>query len=147
LKKHRFFRQPRLAPAINKNWQRLAWEILFIPFDRELRIEATRLRQSEFSLGIVPLHGLTRRQIGVGKIGPEPCVNCSLKLRKRRVKPTQASLGSAQQIMQAALAAADRVPNLQQIACPTAAPRPLASLRNGARDGTQLRLRHERLRC
>ena len=63
------------------------------PFDRELRIETTRLRQSEFRLGVVPLRGLSSRQKGVGKIGPVPCVNCSLKLRNRRVKPTQANLG------------------------------------------------------
>ena len=75
------------------------------PFDRELRIETTRLRQSEFRLGVVPLRGLSSRQKGVGKIGPVPCVNCSLKLRNRRVKPTQANLGNAQ----------DRVPERRRL--------------------------------
>ena len=66
------------------------------PFDRELRIETARLRQSEFCLGVVPLRSLSSRQKDVGKIGPEPCINSSLILRNRRVKPTQASLANAQ---------------------------------------------------
>jgi hypothetical protein len=61
-----------------------------------LRIETARLRQSEFCLGVVPLRSLSSRQKGVGKIGPEPCINSSLILRNRRVKPTQASLANAQ---------------------------------------------------
>jgi hypothetical protein len=41
-----------------------------------LRIEATRFRQGEFRLGIVPLCGLSCRQKGIGPKGPKPCVNC-----------------------------------------------------------------------
>jgi hypothetical protein len=68
------------------------------PFDRELRIETARLRQSEFRLGVVPLRGLSPRQKDVGKVGPVSCVNPSLKLSNRRVKPTQTSLANAQDL-------------------------------------------------
>ena len=90
-----FFRQPGLAQAVdNDRW----WLASFSaePFDRELRIETTRLRQSEFRLGVVPLRGLSSGQNGVGNIGPVSCVNCSLKFLDRRVKPTPANLGKAQ---------------------------------------------------
>ena len=89
-----FFRQPCLAQALNDHWR--DWPVLQEPFDRELRVEATRLRHGEFRLGVVPLRGLSSRQKGVGKKGPVPRVNCSLKLLNRRVKPTQANLGNAQ---------------------------------------------------
>jgi len=40
------------------------------PFDRELRVDTTRLRHGEFRLSVVPLRGLSCRQKGVGNVGP-----------------------------------------------------------------------------
>ncbi len=95
------FRQPRLAQALYDHWR--DWGPgLQEPFDRELRIETTGLRQSELRLDVVPRRGLSSRQKGVGKKGPKPCVNSSLKLANRRVKSTQANLGNAQDRVPAA---------------------------------------------
>ena len=90
-----FFRKPGLAQAIDNNrwdWRRLRQK----PFDRELRIETTRLCQSQFRLGVVPFRGLSSRQKGVGKIGRVSRVDGTLKLLDRRVKPTPAKFGKAQ---------------------------------------------------
>ena len=56
-----FFRKPGLAQAIdNDRWGRRLGQK---PFDCELRVETTRLRQSQFRLGVVPFRGLSSRQI------------------------------------------------------------------------------------
>jgi hypothetical protein len=55
-----FFGKPSLAQAIDDHW----WDWgpgLQEPFDGELRIETTRLRQSEFRLGVVPRRSLSSR--------------------------------------------------------------------------------------
>ena len=77
-------------------------------FDRELGSETTRLCQSRFRLGVVPLRGLSSRQKGVGNKDPVPRVNRSLKLRNRHVKPTQATLGNALQPVPEAAEGRDR---------------------------------------
>jgi hypothetical protein len=55
-----FFRKAGLAQAIdNDRWGRRLGQK---PFDCELRVETTRLRLSQFRLGVVPLRGLSSRQ-------------------------------------------------------------------------------------
>ena len=83
-----FFRKPGLAQAIDNNgWGR---RLCRKPFDCELRVETTRLRQSQFRLGVVHFRGLSSSQKGVGKIGRVSRGNGTLKLLDRRVKPTPA---------------------------------------------------------
>jgi hypothetical protein len=94
--KHSFLRHASLSQTLDDNCWRRAWCLFRIPLDRELWIEPTRLGQSEFCRSVVPLRGLSSCQKGVGKIGPVPRLDCSLKLRKRRVKPAQTSLGKAE---------------------------------------------------
>jgi hypothetical protein len=91
---HSFFREPGLAQAIDNNRQ--SRYRLHKKFDRELRIGTTRLRQSEFRLGVVPLRGLSTRQKGVGIIGRVSQYDGMLKLLDSRVKPTLAELGKTQ---------------------------------------------------
>src|SRR5579859_83560 len=62
-----FFRKPGLAQAIDND--RRSRHHLGKKFDRDLRIETTRLCQSRFRLGVVPLRSLSSRQKRVGKIG------------------------------------------------------------------------------
>jgi len=70
--------------------------MLHKPFDGKLRVEATRFRQSEFRLGIVPLEGRCSRQKSVDNKGPVPFVNCSSKLRNTGINAAQANLANAQ---------------------------------------------------
>ena len=64
-----FFRQPGLAQAIDNNRQSRCR--LRKKFDCELRIETTRLRQSEFRLGVIPIRGLSTRQKGAITLDPQ----------------------------------------------------------------------------
>jgi hypothetical protein len=89
-----FFRKPSLAQAIDNN--RHSWYPLRKKFDRELRIETTRYRQSEFRLGVITFHGLSTRQKGVGIIGRVSRYDGTLKLLDCRVEPTVAKLGKTQ---------------------------------------------------
>jgi hypothetical protein len=84
-------RQPGLAQTFDENCWRLAK--LLQPIDRELRDEATRLRQSELCLGVVPLRGLRPCQKSIGNKGSEPCINRSLKFpTAASSRPQKASL-------------------------------------------------------
>ena len=80
-----FFRQPGLAQAIDDNRQ--SRYRLRKKFDRELRIETTRLRQSELRLGVIPFRSLGTRQKGVSIIGRVPRYDGTLKLLDCRVEP------------------------------------------------------------
>jgi hypothetical protein len=76
-----------------------AFSAVLISVDKgaqQMSVSVDGVPRYRFAVSIVPLRSLSSRQKDVGKIGPEPCINSSLILRNRRVKPTQASLANAQ---------------------------------------------------